>query len=59
VTEYVAMQLGGHGTPSVFRRYNIISQSDLADAAAKLDAENPDHIVTVGNSPAIGAVENA
>ena len=43
------MQLAGHRTPSVFRRYDVTSESDLTDAAAKLDAAaNRDSFVTVG-----------
>jgi integrase len=37
VTEHVAMKISGHLTSEVFRRYNIISGKDLADAAAKLE----------------------
>ena len=59
VTEHVAMQLSGHKTPSVFRRYNIISQSDLTDAAVKLDAAHRGSIVTVGSGSAVGAVVGA
>jgi hypothetical protein len=41
------MQLSGHQTPSVFRRYDIVSDSDLTDAALKLDAAaNRDRTVT-------------
>jgi integrase len=38
VSEHVAMKLSGHKTASVFRRYDIVSDSDLSDAARKLDA---------------------
>jgi hypothetical protein len=38
VSEHVAMKLSGHKTASVFRRYDIVSDSDLIEAAQKLDA---------------------
>jgi hypothetical protein len=31
------MQMTGHKTPSVFQRYNIVSDGDLHEAARKLD----------------------
>lgn len=37
VTETVAMKISGHRTASVFRRYDITDERDLADATAKIE----------------------
>jgi integrase len=38
LSEHIAMKLSGHLTPSVFRRYDIVSDDDLRTAKHALDA---------------------
>ena len=47
VPQTVAMKLTGHKTDSVFRRYDIVSEGDLREAARKLDATQERRVATI------------
>jgi integrase len=49
ISDRVAMTLSGHKTRSVFDRYNIVSEADLADAAERLQT----HLQSQSNVPRV------
>ena len=48
VPRKIAMAMVGHKTESVYRRYDIVTESDLHDGAAKLNAAMVTKSVTIG-----------
>ena len=46
----IAMAMVGHKTESVYRRYDIVTESDLHDAAVKINAATVTKTVTIARS---------
>ena len=53
VSRSVTIKITGHRTENVYRRYAIVSDADLREAAAKLAAVGTTTTVTVDRRPQI------
>ena len=54
IAEDVAMRISGHRTREIFRRYRIIADDDLRDAAAIMDAHVASRTVPLSVPPTSG-----
>ena len=53
------MHIGGWKTASVFRRYDIVDQSDLADASRRIDDRQKELATEFGTSLGKVGTQNA
>jgi hypothetical protein len=56
VSRSVAMKLTGHKTEAIYRRYAIVSDQDLREAAGKLDAARASATVASDLGKVLGKV---
>jgi integrase len=56
ISESVAMKVAGRKTPSIFRRYDIVDESDLREVARKLDEKQQEQS---SHSPAIAQPQDS